>query len=337
MNPALTFLAVLLWTSTCVQAQQPTSQSVTSGVTGIGRVSLSVCDLDRAVAFYTGALGLTEVRRYAVRGKVPIEKKSGIKSVARQVALLGGPNGQIELIQFDGAANQPASTMPIPGPGITHVCYQSPVASGLYAKTKASGGTIVSRGNEPVDRGAGIQYAYAKDTDGILFELEQLVKPPFTNPVWMGHVALATPDIDRLVGFYTQLLGTEPLRRINNIRNNPKLDDIAGLDSLHLRVAWFKAGKMVLEIWQFDNPPTRQPDGLPDYTRVGYASISFQTAALNQDYERLRAAGVTFLSAPTATTDATAVLLRDPDGNLLRLEQPSPNAPLSADRPNRSK
>jgi catechol-2,3-dioxygenase len=57
-----------------------------------------------------------------------------------------------------------------------------------------------------------------------LYELEQLDKPPFADSVWMGHVALVTPDIDRLVEFYTKLLGVKPHNRIDNIRNSPKLD-----------------------------------------------------------------------------------------------------------------
>ncbi|GAB2601592.1 VOC family protein [Spirosoma areae] len=318
-------LSALLVVSVSVVGQPSTTPTATPGVKGIHHVSLSVRDLDRAVAFYTGAIGLTEVRRYRITGNVAVEKKSGIKSTPRSVVLLHGPNGQIELNQFEGNTGKPASAMPVQGPGITHICYQSPAASGLYAKSKATGGTIVSRGTTPVDRGYGIQYAYAKDPDGLLYELEQLDKPAFTDPVWMGHVALVTPDIDRLVEFYTKLLGVKPHNRIDNIRNSPKLDDIANIDSLRLRAAWFKTGNMVLEIWQFNNPPTRVPDSPPPYTRIGYTNISFEVGNLNRTYQQLRDAGISCLSPPVSTAESTAVFLRDPDGNLLSLEEfPTP-------------
>ena len=313
-----TLLFILLFASINGLAQQPVS---TTGVKGIHHVSLSVRDIERAVGYYKSVMGLTEARRYTQTDKVPVEKKSGIRHVARKVALLRGPNGQLELNEFEGNAQKPGSEMLIQGPGITHVCYQSPAASDLYAKTKAAGGSIVSRGTAPVDRGYGIQYAYAKDPDGIMYELERLDKPPFTDAVWVGHVAMVTPDIDRLVAFYTKLLGVKPHNRIDNIRNSPKLDDIANIDSLKLRVAWFKTGNMTLEIWQFDSPLTHQPAGPLPFTQIGYQKISFEVSSLNRTYQQLRADGVNFLSPPVSSTDSAAVFLRDPDGNLLSLEE----------------
>ena len=328
---------VLLTTSVNLLAQPPSSTTVTSDIKGIHHVSLSVRNLDRAVAYYAKVLGLTEVSRYRLTDRVPIEQKGSGRSFTRKVSLLHGPNGQLELSQFDGAANQPVSAMPVQGPGITHICYQAPAASALYAKTKAAGGTIVSRGTTPVDRGYGIQYAYAKDPDGIMYELEQLDKPPFADSVWIGHVALVTPDIDRLVTFYTKLLGVKPHNRIDNIRNSPKLDDIANIDSLKLRAAWFKTGNMTVEMWQFDNPRTAPPTAPASSTKIGYTSISFEVSNINQTYGRLRNAGLTFLSSPVAAAPETVVSLRDPDGNLLNLVELPANAPTSIDRLKRLK
>ena len=132
-------LSALLMASASVMGRQPTSETATSGVTGIHHVSLSVRNLDRAVLSYTQTIGLTEVSRYRLTDGVPVEKKSGIGHVDRNVVLLRGPNGQIELAQFDRAADKPVCAMPVQGPGITHVSYQAPVASGLYAKPKAVG------------------------------------------------------------------------------------------------------------------------------------------------------------------------------------------------------
>lgn len=334
MKFQITLLAALL-TSVGVRGQPPANDPAASGVKGIHHVSLSVRNLNQAVQFYTNAIGLADVQRYRIDKPVPAEQKGGIRHVSRNVALLRGPNGQLELNQFDGAATQPASSMPVPGPGITHVCYQAPAASDLYGKSKVAGGTVVSRGSAPVDRGYGIQYAYAKDPDGILYELERLDKPPFADAVWLGHVALVTPDIDRLVGFYAKLLGVAPRHRMDNIRNSPKLDDIAAIDSLRLRAAWFTVGNMTLEIWQFESPPTRaRPAPLP-FIQIGYNQISFEVGNLRQTHEHLRSAGLTFLSAPVADSESTAVLLRDPDGNLLKLEEVPAGA--SIDRFNRSK
>lgn len=153
MKKAITIVPTLLWISASVVAQPSANGSDTSRVKGIHRVSLSVRNVKRAVQYYTQAIGLTEVERYRVNEPIPIEKQSKLKHTNRNVALLRGPNGQLELNEYDGATTQPASAMPISGPGITHVCYQAPATSDLYSKTKAAGGSIISRGTTPVDRG----------------------------------------------------------------------------------------------------------------------------------------------------------------------------------------
>ena len=209
--------------------------------------------------------------------------------------------------------------MLVQGPGITHVCYQSPATVSIHDKAKVNGASIVSRGGVPVDRGFGIRYSYIKDKDGIMFETEQLDKPKFADSLWVGHVAIVTHDIDRLVTFYTQLFGKEPVNRIDNIKNSPKLDDIANIDSLRLRGAWFVVGNMMLELWQFDNPPCKPAETPAPFTQIGYQQISFGVGDIMADYKRLIANGVTFLSIPISTSKSTEVFFRDPDGNLLSL------------------
>ncbi len=288
-----------------------------SSVTGIRQVGLSVRNLDKSVKFYQAVTGMQVAERTRIDKPVAAETEAGFAHASRSVAVLKSQNAQIELVQFDGADKQPSYTMPVPGPGITHVCYQSPATVSIYNKVKANGGTVVSRGTEPIDRGFGIRYSYLRDTEGNLFENEQLDKPPFADSLWVAHVALVTPDIDRLVAFYKQLLGTDPINRIDNIKNSPKLDAIADIDSLKLRAAWFKVGNTVLEIWQFQNPPTPVPTKPAPFNRPGYGQIAFSVENLASEASRLRAGGVSLLSKPASKI----VYLRDPDGNLLSLRE----------------
>lgn len=312
-------LTILLTVSTLAAMAQST-------VVGIHHVRLSVRDLDRSVGFYSRTTGLKTVFRTNLSKPVNLERQSGFVHVPRKVAVMQSANARLELVQFAGADKQGPGAMPIPGPGITHVCYQSPAGVAIYEKVNAAGGSVVSRGNGPVDRGFGIRYTYLRDPDNLLFETEQLDKPKFTDSLWVGHVALVTPDIDRLVTFYQNLLGTPPTNRIDNIKNSPKLNDIANMDGLRLRGAWFKVGNMQLEIWQFENPATPQPTQPVPFTQIGYGQIAFEVSDLPADYVRLSGLGVKFLSQPVSVDGASAVYFRDPDGNLLCLVSPKANA-----------
>ncbi len=292
-----------------------------AAITGINHVSLSVTDLEKSIGFYKNAIGLEVINRQEIKQQIPSEKAAKIKHKNRKTVTLKGPNGQIELLQFEGINPNSQSKMPVQGSGITHVCYQSPMTNSIYEKSKKLGAKIVSRGEKPIDRGYGIHYAYIKDNDNIMFENEEFEKPKFTENVWLGHVALVTHDIDRLVNFYTQLLDSKPINRKDNIKNNPKLDDIANIDSLELRGAWFQVGNMLLEIWQFDSPKTMPNEKPNSYTEIGYQKIVFDVKNLKKVNENSLKKGIEFLSKPVIYNKTVEVFLRDPDGNLLLLHE----------------
>ncbi|MDH3706070.1 MAG: VOC family protein, partial [Acidimicrobiia bacterium] len=276
-----------------------------STVTGIHHVGLSVADLDRAVAFYQGATGL--------EAAAPADERAG-------VAVLEGPNGRLRLTERSSAGAQPP-VMPVEGPGITHVCYQSATVDDLYGRFQRVGSTPVSRGTEPVDLGGyGVYYVYARDLDGIMFEVEHIDGADFDAGYRFAHVALASSDLDALVGFYELLLGREPYRRSDDIQGL-QFDRVAGIDGVHLRAAWFETGNMVLELWQYLHPAPVAPAHPPSLDRIGYDSIVFAVDDLPREVDRLVDHGVVFDELPTESDRGLWAQTRDPDGNPIRLVQ----------------
>lgn len=323
------FLVFSVWVIEFSFAQNSNESIEKSTIKGIHHVSLSVSDLEKSISFYTESAGIPSKVIYRQQLIPKEEKKSGFSPVPRKTGLLQGPNGYIEFIQFDQKSGISSEPMPVQGPGITHLCYQAPLRNSIYQKAKTLQASIISRGDQPVSRGYGIHYAYVRDRDGIMFEIEQLEQPTFKGQVWIGHVALAGPSLDRLVGFYTLLLGEKPSRRVDHIKNNPSLDDIANIDSLRLSGAWFKTGNMLLEIWQFDHPVSQDAKENPSLTKIGYREVAFETEDLMKEYHRLRKQGIPFLSEPIQTKEGWVVYLRDPDKNLISLRQFSPGSSLS--------
>ncbi len=299
-----------------------------STITGINHVGLSVSDLDSSIAFYTGAVAV-EVERSTELSNSAAEKASGFTNEPVRKATLKGPNGYLELSQYDAALNGPAEALSLYGPGVTHVCYQSPVEQDIYSRFIGEGASAVSRGTEPVSLlGQGVTYAYARDTDGIMFETEHLDQPRFEGPIWLAHVALVSHDLDRLTDFYENLLGFKPNRRTNKAAG-PTFDEVADYDKVHIRAAWFDLGNMSLELWQFVNPVTPEPGAPVPFEKIGYHKFAFEVSDIDKDYKRLVNDGVQFLSEPVQTEASTEVFARDPDGNLFSLIQPAPGSPTS--------
>ena len=296
-----------------------------SAIIGIHHIGMSVSDLRASLEFYTRALGISAEQL------MPSQNDNGVSACgsSSKSARLAFPNGYLKVSEYDRSHLPSATVVPVMGPGITHVCYQSPTQENIYQRLMDSGATPVSRGTEPVHLlGQGVYYAYARDRDGIMYETEHLDRSPFEGPIWFSHVALVSPDLDRLVEFYGLLLNAEPNRRTNRA-SGPAFDEVADYDDVMIRAAWFDIGNMILEMWQFVNPVTPEVKQSPAFEALGYNKVAFEVSDLEKEVERLSDQGIEFLAPLAMSDDGLEVCLRDPDGNLISLIQPHGETGLS--------
>lgn len=309
-------------------ASSTSDQTNESGFMGIHHVGLSVNNLETSIAFYSSATDLGLRPDLAIADQ-KAEKASGFEQPCLARATLQAPNTYLQLSQFEPASTESNGPVPVNGPGVTHVCYQSLRSDDVFSRFIRQGATSVTRGNQPVNLlGQGVHYAYARDQDGIMFEVEHLDQSPFESSTWFAHVALVSHDIDRLTHFYQSLLGTPPARRSDNIAG-PTFDQVADYDDVRIRAAWFELGNMILEFWQFINPPTPAANEPRAYENIGYNKIAFEVRDISAEYRRLSELGISFLSAPIQSNDSIEVFARDPDGNLFSLIEFAANSPLS--------
>ena len=296
-----------------------------SAIIGIHHIGMSVSDLQASLEFYTCALGISAEQL------MPAQQDNGVSAYgsSSKSARLTFPNGYLKVSEYDRSHLPSATVVPVMGPGVTHVCYQSPTQENIYQRLMDSGATPVSRGTEPVHLlGQGVYYAYARDRDGIMYETEHLDRSPFEGPIWFSHVALVSPDLDRLVEFYGLLLNAEPNRRTNRA-SGPTFDEVADYDDVMIRAAWFDIGNMILEMWQFVNPVTPEVKQNPAFEALGYNKVAFEVSDLEKEVERLSDQGIEFLAPLGMSDDGLEVCLRDPDGNLISLIQPHDETGLS--------
>lgn len=149
------------------------------------------------------------------------------------------------------------------------------------------------------------------------------------------HTAISTPDLDRLVAFYRDVIGAEFLRESAWPVGSSRIDTLVGLEGSSARTATLRLGNAYLEFFQYDTPtPTPQHPTRP-VNDHGYTHICLDVVDIDAEYERLLAAGMTFHCPPPAAGEIGSGSLRstygrDPDGNVVEIQELiTPGHPLS--------
>lgn len=151
--------------------------SIADLITGFNHTSFTVAHIDRAVAFWTGALGFRAAsvspRSGDWQGRV-----TGVPGARLMVAHFYGHGHHMEFIQYlDGAGErirlQPNAT------GAGHVCFDVSDIEQAFERLIAAGATAQGEIAD-VTTGAlkGCRACYIRDPEGILIEL---VQPPATG------------------------------------------------------------------------------------------------------------------------------------------------------------
>jgi catechol 2,3-dioxygenase-like lactoylglutathione lyase family enzyme len=146
-----------------------------------------------------------------------------------------------------------------------------------------------------------------------------LPSPENTMIKGFHHAALSTPDLDRCVAFYRDLLGCEVAWEFGWPAGSPAADEITGLQDSAARAAMLKLGGSFLEVFEFTSPPTPPATELRPVNAHGITHIAIEVKDLQAEFARLKGAGVHFHCEPKAQESGFVVYGRDPDGNVLEL------------------
>ena len=269
-----------------------------SAVLGLHHVAIAACNVDAALRFYNDAASLRVWPAAAALGLQP------------DAAWLCSDN--MGLCIVPAAPGQAPQRRPVCEAGITHLCLQTPDIDAVqrrFAKAHAS------FHGAPIDLGTGYLYCYARDPEFNVSEIE-CVPPVWAEPQpWVAHVNIASPDLERLVAFYTALLGGTAVRS-PRLRNDARLDAIADLPDVQLRMAWLQTGNAQIELMQYLHPATTSTTGRRQPGVPGYAWLALEVVDLEAAVAQLRAAGG---QARTPRPGAFSCHASDPDGNSLRL------------------
>ena len=144
--------------------------------------------------------------------------------------------------------------------------------------------------------------------------------------VGIHHTSFTVADVDRSVAFFRDALGLE-LLFVRDIRED-YFDKIVGLPGTRVKAALLRmpGSSYHVELFQYIAPPGRAVKPRP--CDPGSTHLSFLVDDLPALHAELAGKGADFVSAPVQITTgpnrgAYAVYLRDPNGILIELFQPS--------------
>jgi len=140
-------------------------------ITCINHIGLSTADLDKALHFYCGLMGLELILDQPF-GNGSIDTITALEDARGRVALVKLGNTELEIFEF---SNPPAKVndpkRPVCDHGITHICFEVTNIQQEYERLRASG---VNFHCEPQDAGS-VKAVYGRDPDGNVFELLEII------------------------------------------------------------------------------------------------------------------------------------------------------------------
>ncbi len=133
----------------------------------------------------------------------------------------------------------------------------------------------------------------------------------------INHLAISTPDMDRSISFYRDLMG---MQLVSEGPFEGRLyDNILDLKQAKGRATMLRLGEAQLELFEFSNPRPKPSTLDRPVCDHGITHLCFEVEDIDAEYERLSAAGVCFHCPPQDAGFARATYGRDPDGNVFEL------------------
>lgn len=133
------------------------------------------------------------------------------------------------------------------------------------------------------------------------------------------HAAISTPDFDRCVGFYRDVIGCEEAWSFEWPTGTPAADDMTGLTDSAARAVMLKLGDTYLEIFEFSSPAPKSRDAERPVCDHGITHVCLLVTDLHAEVERLKSVGMRFHSEPLTQDTGYVIYGRDPDGNVVEL------------------
>jgi catechol 2,3-dioxygenase-like lactoylglutathione lyase family enzyme len=334
---ALALAVILVWRAVPFEARLASSS--TGPTRSVLSVGMTVGDLDRAVAFYTGVLGFEPEGRGEFSGDW-FERLHGVFGARARVARVRLGREILELTEYLAPRGRP-----YPADTRSHDHWFQHVAivvsdmDRAYEALRRHGVAHASTGPQRLPdwnpQAGGIRAFYFRDPDGHFLEILQF--PPgkgearwqqMNGRIWLGidHTAIVTGETERALAFYRDALGLRVVGESENFGvEQEHLNNVFGA---RLRITTLRAPEGPgIELLDYLAPRGGRPAPVDLAANdVAHWQTTIALAPLAPAW--LRPRGYVLVSPDIITLPGTAsavvafgrgLLVRDPDGHGVRL------------------
>lgn len=337
--PSLAFLVV------ASLSYSATAERDDAVIKGVNYVGVSVSNLDRTAEFYEAVAELELVEESTLDSNV-LGALLEDSNISVQTKLYRSVNAQLRFMEFGALPTESIGSSPVPvasipvavnGQGIAHICYQVADETQSYQRFIESGASHIGNPDlVQLNPRNPVVYAYAKDPDGIMFEVEHIdfsqASRPKKNDYRIRHVSLATPDMERMVAFYSVIMEEPEPRRsgIGGTLGGEAFDQVSGFPGTQVEMAWYQVRNLELELIQYHSHPPRVQNTPRPLSAHGYNMVMFDVEDLAAARTLVESAGGRLVTEILAMDGGETFFARDPDGNLLGFQRVPDSNPFSS-------
>jgi catechol 2,3-dioxygenase-like lactoylglutathione lyase family enzyme len=304
------------------------AEAVDAGIRNVSILHVNVADMDRAIAWYEGVLGMETVRDNGGPSPTPIVAEEGAMMHTHIIRTPGG-EFSMELVEVSGVEVREQQA-DVQDPGAVMLAVVVADLDAVLAGAEELGLEVISDGGEVVVTEARGRQAMVRDADGFVSYLSQATEPDAAS-ILHEYTFVAVADMNETVAFYNGVFGMaldEPGdlnptgARILGLVGNP------ALSMFRLTGGYaFPDTPGALRFQEFagaEKTPVRhrvQDPGGPILTMSvdDFAGVMARVETLGGTI------GDGEVSA-TLPADATFSWIRDPNGLLIRVSQAAPAA-----------
>ncbi len=146
------------------------------------------------------------------------------------------------------------------------------------------------------------------------------------------HFAIHVHDMDRMIRFYNEAFGFEVVGEPFSWQNDEFIDRIVDVKGSAAKGAMLRAGTCYIEMFQYSAPAPSVTRPLDPFDK-GYTHFCVDVTEIDYEYERLKGLGMTFSEpAPIDVGHVKTLYGRDPEGNLIEIQQTQESCDFPLDK-----